>query len=227
MKITFLGHSCFLVETSRHRLLIDPFLRENPTAALPPEKVSCDFILISHGHEDHTADVAEVAKANNATIVANYEIAQYFGAQGLTAHPLNPGGGFDFPFGRATLTPAIHTSSMNAGHSPLYMGVACGIVIAADDRRIYHAGDTALFSDMKLIGRHGLDLAIVPIGDNFTMGPADAIDALDLLKPQLTIPMHYDTWELIAQNAQHFASMAAERGHPVRPLTPGETMELP
>lgn len=227
MKITFLGHSCFLVETSTHRLLIDPFLRENPAAALSPDAVKCDFILVSHGHEDHTADVAEVAKANDATIIANYEIAQYFGAQGLTTHPLNPGGGFSFPFGRATLTHAIHTSSLNAGANPLYMGVACGIVIEADDRRIYHAGDTALFSDMKLIGRHGLDLAIVPIGDNFTMGPADALDALDLLKAKHAIPMHYNTWELIAQDVTAFASEAAKRGHAVQPLAPGESLDLP
>ncbi len=227
MKITFLGHSCFLIETSGHRLLVDPFLRENPAAAIPPENVQCDHILISHGHEDHTADAAEIAKANNATIIANYEIAQYFGAQGLTTHGLNPGGGFTFPFGRASLTPAIHTSSLNAGANPLYMGVACGIVIEADDRRIYHAGDTALFSDMKLIGRAGLDLAIVPIGDNFTMGPADALDALDLLQAKQAIPMHYNTWELIAQDAQSFSASATERGHAVTALAPGESLVLP
>jgi len=226
MKISFLGHSCFLIETSSHRLLVDPFLRENPAAAIPPEEAKCDFILVSHGHEDHTADVAEVAQANHATIVANYEIAQYFGAQDLTVHPLNPGGGHDFPFGRVTLTPAIHTSSMNAGANPLYLGVACGIVVEADGKRIYHAGDTALFSDMKLIGRHGLDLAIVPIGDNFTMGPADALDALDLLSAKQAIPMHYNTWELIAQDAAAFAAKAAERGHEVKALAPGDSLDL-
>jgi len=226
MKITFHGHSTFLIETGTHRVLIDPFLTGNPQATTTAAEISCDYILLSHGHEDHTADAAEIARANQATIIANYEIAEYFASQGLTTHGMNPGGGFDFPFGRVALTPAIHTSSLNAGANPIYLGTACGIVIEAEGKRIYHAGDTALFSDMKLIGRHGLDLALLPIGDNFTMGPADALDALDFLAPKLAVPMHFNTWPRITQDADAFAQAAAARQRAVKVLAPGQSLEI-
>ena len=226
MKLTYLGHSAFLVETSSHRLLIDPFLTGNPGAPFTAEEARCDYILLSHGHEDHTGDAAAIAKANDATIIANYEIAEYYGAQDLKTHGLNPGGGFAFPFGRAALTVAFHTSSLNAGANPIYMGCPCGIIIEADGKRLYHAGDTALFSDMQLIGRHGLDVAMVPIGDNFTMGPADALDALDFLKPKLAIPIHYNTWPPIAQDAAAWARDASTRGHPTNPLAPGASCDV-
>ena len=226
MKITFHGHSTFLIETGTHRVLIDPFLTGNPQATTTAAEISCDYILLSHGHEDHTADAAEIARANQATIIANYEIAEYFASQGLTTHGMNPGGGFDFPFGRVALTPAIHTSSLNAGANPIYLGTACGIVIEAEGKRIYHAGDTALFSDMKLIGRHGLDLALLPIGDNFTMGPADALDALDFLAPKLAVPMHFNTWPPITQDADAFAQAAAARQRAVKVLAPGQSLEI-
>lgn len=226
MKITYLGHSCFLVETSAARLIIDPFLTGNPLAPMAASAVKCDYVLLTHGHEDHTCDALEIAKANNATIIANYEIAEYFGAQGARAHGMNPGGGFNFPFGRVKLTIAHHTSSLNAGLNPIYMGVPCGLIIEADDKRLYHAGDTALFLDMQLIGKGGLDLAMLPIGDNFTMGPADALDALDLLKPRLAVPMHFNTWPPIAQDPHAFANAAAERGHAVNALPPGGEIVL-
>ena len=227
MQINFLGHSCFLIETSSARLLIDPFLTGNPLAALKPSEVRCDYVLITHGHEDHTGDALAVAKANDATIIANYEIAEYFSAQGAKAHGMNPGGAFRFPFGRVKLTPAIHSSSVNAGLNPVYLGEPCGIVIEADGKRIHHAGDTALFSDMKLIARGGLDLAIIPIGDNYTMGPEDALDALDFLSPKIAIPVHYNTWPPIAQDAAAFAAAARMRGHSVNPLQPGGSLILP
>lgn len=226
MKLTFLGHSCFLVETSSARVVIDPFLTGNPTAALQASDLRCDHVLITHGHEDHTGDALAVAKANNATIVANYEIAEYFAAQGAKSHGMNPGGAFRFPFGRVKLTPAIHSSSVNAGLNPVYLGEPCGIIIEADGKRVYHAGDTALFSDMRLIARGGLDLAIIPIGDNYTMGPEDALDALDFLSPRLAVPVHYNTWPPIAQDAAAFASAAALRGHAVKVLAPGGSLTL-
>lgn len=226
MKITYYGHSCFLVETGSHRLVIDPFLTGNGNAPVAAKDVRCDYLLVSHGHEDHTGDALAIAKACGATIVANYEIAEYFAAQGAKTHGMNPGGGHAFPFGRVKLTLAHHTSSLNAGLNPIYMGVACGLLVEAGGKRLYHAGDTALFLDMQLIGRGGLDAALLPIGDNFTMGPADALEALDLLKPRVAVPMHYNTWPPIAQDAGAFARDAAARGHDVRPLAPGASLTL-
>lgn len=226
MRVTYYGHSCFLVETARARLLLDPFLTDNPVAPVRAADVKCDHVLVSHGHEDHSCDALAIARANHATIIANYEIAEYFGAQGAKVHAMNPGGGHDFGFGRVKLTLAHHTSSLEAGLNPKYMGVPCGLLVVADGRTLYHAGDTALFLDMQLIGRAGLDLALLPIGDNFTMGPEDALEALDLLQPKLAVPMHYGTWPVIAQDAAAFARAAAARNRAVRVLAPGETLEL-
>lgn len=226
MKITYYGHSCFLVETASARLLIDPFLNDNPLSPIKAAQVRCDYVLLSHGHEDHTADALGIAQANGATLVANYEIAEYFAAKGAKTHGMNPGGAFRFPFGRVKLTLAHHTSSVNAGLNPIYLGVACGLLVEADGQRLYHAGDTGLFLDMQLIGRGGLDAALLPIGDNFTMGPEDALEALDLLKPRVAVPIHYNTWAPIAQDPDAFARAAAARGHQVNALRPGATLSL-
>lgn len=226
MKLDYYGHSCFLLDTGSHRLLFDPYLNENEKASIKADDVACDFIFLSHGHEDHTADALPIAKRTGATIIANYEIAQYFGAKGAQAEGMNPGGACRFPFGRAKLTIAHHTSSLNAGENPIYMGVPCGILIETGGKRLYHAGDTALFLDMQLIGRGGLDAALLPIGDRFTMGPEDALEALDFLKPNVAVPMHYNTWPPIEQDAEAFARAAAERGHQVRPLEPGDSLEV-
>lgn len=226
MKLTYLGHSCFLVETAKARIIIDPFLNDNPAAKLKSTAIECDFVIVSHGHDDHSSDALEISQRCHAPIIANFEIAEYFAAKGAKSHGMNPGGGFNFPFGRVKLTIAHHTSSMNAGLTPLYMGVPCGIVISADGKNLYHAGDTALFMDMQLIGRGGLDVALLPIGDNYTMGPEDALTALDFLKPKLAIPMHYNTWPPIAQDADKFASEATKRGHSVRVMKTGEVFSV-
>lgn len=226
MTITFYGHACFLIETGGHRLLIDPYLTGNDAAAVRAADVQCDHVLLTHGHEDHTADALSIARTNDALLIANYELAEYFGAQGVRVHGMNPGGAFTFPFGRLKLTLAHHTSSLNAGLAPLYMGTACGLLLEADGRRVYHAGDTALFLDMQLIGRGGLDAALLPIGDNYTMGPEDALDALDLLKPRVAVPMHYNTWPVIAQDAARFAQAAGARGHRVIVLAPGQSFSV-
>jgi L-ascorbate metabolism protein UlaG (beta-lactamase superfamily) len=226
MRLTYLGHSCFLVETAQARLLIDPFLRENPRAPRDAAEVACDYILLTHGHDDHTADALAIAQRCGATLVANFEIAEYFATLGAKTHGLNPGGGFDFPFGRVKLTIAHHTSSLGPASNPIYMGAPCGILITADGKTLYHAGDTAVFLDMQLIGRAGLDVALLPIGDNYTMGPDDALLALDFLRPRLAVPMHYDTWPLIAQDAAAFAARAAQAGHRVQVLAPGATLEV-
>lgn len=226
MKLTFHGHSCFLLETARARLLIDPYFTGNPQATAAASDIACDYILVSHGHEDHSCDALAIAQRTGATIVANYEIAEYFGAKGAKTHGMNPGGGFNFPFGRVKLTLAHHTSSLQAGLNPIYMGAPCGILISADGKTVYHAGDTALFLDMQLIGRAGLDAALLPIGDNYTMGPDDALTALDFLKPKLAVPMHFNTWPPIAQDGAAFATRAAAAGHAVRVLAPGETLAI-
>jgi L-ascorbate metabolism protein UlaG (beta-lactamase superfamily) len=226
MRLTYLGHSCFFVETSRARLIIDPFLTGNPTAARSAADLSCDYILVSHGHDDHTGDALELSRRCRAPIIANFEIAEYFGAKGATTHGMNPGGAHTFPFGRVKLTIAHHTSSAEAGLHPIYLGVPCGLIIQADGKSLYHAGDTALFLDMQLIGRVGLDVAMLPIGDNYTMGPEDAVTALDFLKPRLAVPMHYNTWPIIAQDGAAFAARASAAGHAVRALQPGEAMDV-
>lgn len=226
MKLTYLGHSCFLVETAKARIIIDPYLNDNPVATIKASDVQCDFILLSHGHEDHSGDALEISKRCDAPIVANYEIAEYFGAQGAKTHGMNPGGGHNFPFGRVKLTIAHHTSSVNAGLNPIYMGVPCGLLIQADGKTLYHAGDTALFMDMQLIARPGIDAALLPIGDNFTMGPDDALIALDFLKPKMAVPIHYNTWPAIVQDAQKFAADAGKAGHTVNALKPGESLNV-
>lgn len=226
MKLTYHGHSGFTLETSKARLIIDPFLTDNPLAKTKAADVQVDFVLLSHGHEDHSGDALDIAKRCGATIVANYEIAEYFAAKGAKAHGMNPGGGFNFPFGRVKLTIAHHTSSVNAGLNPIYLGVPCGIIIEADGKRLYHAGDTALFMDMQLIGRGGLDLAMIPIGDNYTMGPDDALLALDFLKPKAAVPIHYNTWPPIAQDASAFASRAVAAGHTVKVMSSGDTLTV-
>lgn len=228
MHLTYFGHSCFLLETATARLVFDPFLTNNPSCPrnVTPEKLRCDYVLISHGHEDHCEDALALAMAHNALIISNFEIAEYFGAKGAKSHGMNPGGAHHFPFGRVKLTIAHHTSSLQAGLEPIYMGVPCGIVVEADGKRVYHAGDTALFMDMQLIGQPGLDVAMIPIGDNFTMGPEDALQALEFLRPKLAVPMHYNTWDLIKQDSRNFAMAAAEQGYTVRPLKSGEGMEI-
>lgn len=226
MRLTYYGHSCFLVETASARLLLDPHLTGNPRAPITAAEAACDYILISHGHEDHTGDALDIARRTGATIVANYEIAEYYAALGAKTHGLNPGGGWNFPFGRVKLTLAHHTSSLEAGLNPRYLGVACGLLVSADGRNLYHAGDTALFLDMQLIGRVGLDVALLPIGDNFTMGPDDALDALGYLRPRVAVPMHYGTWPVIEQDPHAFAARAASSGHVVRVLAPGESLTV-
>ena len=226
MRLTYFGHSCFLLETAQARLLLDPFLTGNPAAKTAAADISCDYILVSHGHEDHIGDALELSKRCGAPIIANHEIAEYFGAQGAKTHGLNPGGGANFPFGRVKLTIAHHSSSVGAALNPIYHGSPCGLLITADGKNVYHAGDTALFLDMQLIGRVGLDLAMLPIGDNYTMGPDDALDALGFLKPKLAVPMHYNTWPVIAQDAADFAHRADAAGHAVRAMAPGDTLEF-
>jgi len=226
MRLTYFGHSCFLVEVSDTRLVLDPFFTDNPLAPCRASDIKCDYVLCTHGHDDHICDALEISQRNEAPIIANFEITEFFAAQGAKTHGLNPGGGYNFPFGRVKLTLAFHSSSSIENGRITYLGEPCGLLIDAGGKKLYDAGDTALFSDMQLIGRAGLDAALLPIGDNFTMGPADALDALDYLKPKVGVPIHYNTWPVIQQDAGKFAADAATRGHKVIALKPGETLAL-
>lgn len=227
MRLTYFGHSAFLLEIAGRRIVYDPFLSRNPHGAVAPAAVPCDYVVCSHAHDDHILDALELARLHGATLVAPYELAEHFAAQGAKTIDLMPGGGVTLPWGRIEMTPAIHSSSLELGDGKtLAMGVASGNVIRAEGRAIYHAGDTALFSDMKLIGRRGLDVALIPIGDYYTMGPTDAVEALDLLRPHLAVPMHYNTNDRIRQDPRAFAAAAKKAGHEVRVLAAGDLIEL-
>lgn len=210
------GHATFSLDVNGTQLVVDPFFAgNNPSAKTSADTVTADFILQTHGHGDHIADTVGLAKRTGATVIANFEICNWIGAQGHDkVHAMNTGGGYNFPFGRVKMTPALHSSGLPDGS---YGGDPGGFLISAGGKTIYVAGDTALFSDMALIGRAGLDLAIVPVGDNFTMGPEDAVLALDYLKPKVVIPCHYNTWPPIAIDVAAWAERV-KRETAVRPI---------
>ncbi len=210
------GHATFSLDVNGTQLVVDPFFAgNNPSAKTSADAVTADFILQTHGHGDHIADTVGLAKRTGATVIANFEICNWIGAQGHDkVHAMNTGGGYNFPFGRVKMTPALHSSGLPDSS---YGGDPGGFLISAGGKTIYVAGDTALFSDMALIGRAGLDLAIVPVGDNFTMGPEDAVLALDYLKPKVVIPCHYNTWPPIAIDVAAWAERV-KRETAVRPI---------
>jgi L-ascorbate metabolism protein UlaG (beta-lactamase superfamily) len=215
------GHANFQLIHENTSILIDPFFTNNPTNTTNPADIDCQYILVSHAHGDHIGDAVSIAQRTGATIISTAEVANMVQEQGCQAHPMHIGGKHAFPFGSVKLTMAIHGAGLPGGH-------ACGFVIDFFDKNIYFAGDTALFSDMELIGRlTSLDYALLPIGDNYTMGPEDALIAASLLKPQKVIPMHYNTWPLIAQAPDKFKQNLEITYHiPVHILPFGESMNL-
>ena len=228
MKIQYLGPAAFLIEGSV-KILIDPFLTGNPTAAVSADAVCPDYILVSHGHGDHFGDALEIAKRTGAVIVGANELALFCQAQGANAHPMHIGGEHRFTDDFSVkLTVAIHGSAYDAG-SGEYLGLACGFLIRLDGEILYFAGDTALTYDMKaVIGDFNvIDVAMLPIGDNFTMGPQDARIAAKWLNPKKVIPMHYNTFPLIAQDAEKFKADVEREcpGIEVICLAPGQTLE--
>ena len=227
IEITWLGHSCFSIHTDSFQLLIDPFLDESPVAPVKAADVAADFILLTHGHFDHVADAVAIAKRTEATVVANFEISEWLKRQGIAeekAIGMNPGGGIDLPYGRTKMTPAVHSSGLPDGS---YGGVAGGFLLQLGQQRIYLAGDTALMLDMKLLGIGGIDLAVLPIGDLFTMGPDDSIEAIKLLSPRRVIPCHYNTWPPINQDATQWADrVRSHTGAEPVVLQPGEKFSL-
>ena len=214
------------MESDGQLILIDPFLTGNPAAAITADRVAADFILISHGHGDHVGDSIAIAKRTGATIIANYEISLWLEKQGVkNAHGMQHGGGRAFSFGRVKLTLAFHGSMLPDGSNG---GNPCGFLLyLKDGKKIYAAQDTGLFGDMRLIGEEGIDLAILPIGDNYTMGPDDALRAVKLIEPQRVMPIHYNTWDLIAQDAPAWAERVKKETKAVPViLKPGESLEL-
>ncbi len=219
--LKYLGHACFLLSDERTSLVFDPFLSDNPCAAATADDIACQYVLPSHGHADHLGDTVKIAKRTGATVVSTAEMAGLCGGQGCKAHAMHLGGKHAFDFGYIRLTLAFHGAGVPGGH-------ACGFVVNFGGTTVYHAGDTALFGDMALLGRlEKIDYALLPIGDNFTMGPADAVEAVAMLKPRFVVPMHYNTWPVIAQDPQEFKRDVEKRlGIPVLVAKPGDTLNL-
>ena len=226
MRVSYHGHSVVKIVTGGKTILIDPFITGNQYTDLTVEDEKPDVILITHGHNDHVGDTLQLAKKNDSLVVTNNELAVYLGWQGLRVHPMHIGGARQFDFGKVKLTPALHGTGFETEDKEiLYMGMPAGILFMAEGKTIYHAGDTALFSDMKLIGeRHPIDIAFLPIGDNFTMGPEDAAYAAKLLGAKTIVPIHYNTFPPITQDPHEFIQLLENKNGKV--LAPGEAIEL-
>ncbi len=229
MKLTYHGQSTVTIETNGHHLVIDPFFSGNEKATTNPDDVKADFILLTHAHADHMLDAERIAKATGATIIATHELATPLSFKGLNVHPMNLGGQFEFSFGKVKMTQAFHSSSIidEEKQTITYMGMPAGFLLTIEGKEIYHAGDTALFGDLALYGaHHEIDLAFLPIGDNFTMGPDDALIAADMLQAKAVVPIHYDTFDLIKQDANAFCEQIEAQGQTGHLLAIGESLEL-
>ena len=223
--LQFHGHATFSLVLAGGTVVFDPFLTGNPAAVANVYDLAADLICVSHAHDDHVADVAALAGHTGATVVANFEIANHFANQGIeNVVGINPGGTYDAGFCRVKWTPAFHSSSFADGS---YGGEANGILLNSEALRLYFAGDTALFSDMRLIGGGNLDVAVLPIGDHFTMGIDDSLEAIRFTQPRLVVPMHYNTFPPIEQDAAAWARrVAAETDARPVVLQPGESASL-
>ena len=225
LKATWYGHAAIGLETGGYKVLVDPYFTGNPTASQTARQTQADFILVTHGHGDHVGDALDIAKRTNAPVISINEIAGWFGKQGVKSHGQHLGGGHQHPFGYLKLTLALHGSALPDGSNG---GNPAGFLITTSDNlKVYLAGDTGLFGDMHLIGEEDLDLAFLPIGDNFTMGPDDALKAVKLLQPKHVVPIHYNTWDVIKQDPQAWAKrVEAETSTKVHVLKPGESLSL-
>lgn len=227
VRLVYHGHACFSLFDGTYHIIIDPFITGNPLADVRAEDLNPSYILVSHGHGDHLGDAIEISKRNKSVIIAPNELAIYCSNQGAQSHCMHIGGSYRFPFGRVKLTPAWHGSAVIKGRDIIYTGNPCGFVVEIGGTNIYHAGDTGLFGDMKLIGEmYPLDCALLPIGDNFVMGPRDALRAAQMLQARITIPMHYNTFPLITQNPDDFIGLLEEASLKGIVLKPGDQLEL-
>ncbi|MFY0757292.1 metal-dependent hydrolase [Metabacillus dongyingensis] len=226
MKVSYHGHSVVKIQTDKHTIVIDPFINGNGQTDLKVEDLKVDVILLTHGHNDHVGDTIQLAKQNNALVVAPFELATYLGWKGLNVHPMHIGGSHKFEFGTVKLTQAFHGSSYEEEEQKIiYTGMPAGILFKKEGKTVYHAGDTGLYSDMKLLGEfEDIDLAFLPIGDNFTMGPEDAAIAAKWIKAKTVVPMHYNTFPVIEQDPKDFVSRLS--GKTGKVMEAGESIKL-
>ena len=220
LKFSYYGHSAFLLDDGTYKVLVDPFITGNPVASVSAEEVTCDYILVSHAHGDHLGDAPMIARHRKAEVVAVPEVLGLFD-ESVTGHGMNIGGSLNLPFGKVRMVRAIHSCGVGGG-------IACGFVVYMGGLVTYYAGDTALFSDMRLIGQKDhIDFAILPIGDNYTMGLEDAAMAAQLLNARHIIPVHYNTWSVIEQNPADYKRAVESTGHAdVHIVKPGDEIEL-
>lgn len=225
-KLTFHGHATFSIETDEGtNLVIDPFFEDNPTFEGSRDDIAADYILLTHGHYDHVADAIPLAERTGATIIASFEIATYMENHGLPASPQHIGGSVHYPFGYVKMTPALHGGMVQLPDAESFTTVPGGFLINLNGgKRFHHAGDTSLLTDMQLL-KGKVDIAVLPIGDRFTMGPDDAVTAVDFIEPKVVIPCHYDTWPPIEQDANAFKAAVGDRAH-VEVMAPGATYDF-
>ncbi len=228
MEIIYHGHSCVQIVTEGKSLLFDPFLKGNPLAVTKPEDIRADYILLTHAHTDHILDAEPIAKSNDATIVATFELATYMSHKQLNTIDMNIGGTVDLGFAKTKMIQAFHSSGIFLEEGQIiYGGMPAGFIVQVEGLTLLHAGDTALFSDMKMIGdRHPIDIAFLPIGDRYTMGPDDALQAAEWFGAKLVIPVHYNSFPAIRQDSEDFVRRLEVQGQHGRVLAPGEKLEI-